>query len=115
MRVLVTGAGGFIGMHLALRLKREGFEVAGIDNFSPYYDVALKRARAQELARAGVHCESVDLAEVAETLALVRDGGFSHVAHLAAQPGVRYSLLNPAAYLRNNIDAFGAILEACRQ
>jgi UDP-glucuronate 4-epimerase len=114
MKVLVTGAAGFIGMHLALRLKRDGAQVAGVDNFDPYYDVSLKRARAQELARAGVRCETLDLADAAATAALLRDGGFTHVTHLAAQPGVRYSLINPGAYLRNNIDAFGAVLEGCR-
>ena len=114
MKVLVTGAAGFIGMHLALRLARDGVEVAGVDNFSPYYDVALKRARARELARAGVPCETLDLADAAATLRHVRDEGFTHVAHLAAQPGVRYSLVDPAAYWRNNVDAFGAMLEACR-
>lgn len=115
MRVLVTGAAGFIGMHLALRLKRDGIDVAGVDNFDPYYDVALKRARMEQLGRAGVHCETLDLAEVVATADLVRDGKFTRVAHLAAQPGVRYSLVNPGAYLRNNIIAFGAMLEACRQ
>jgi UDP-glucuronate 4-epimerase len=114
MKVLVTGAAGFIGMHLALRLKRGGLDVAGVDSFDPYYDVSLKRARAQELARTGVRCETLDLADAAATAALLREGAFSHVAHLAAQPGVRYSLINPAAYLRNNIDAFGAVLEGCR-
>ena len=114
MKALVTGAAGFIGMHLALRLKRDGVDVAGVDNFSPYYDVALKRARAQELSRAGIRCENLDLADAAATLALLRDGGFTHVAHLAAQPGVRHSLVDPAAYLRNNIVAFGAVLEGCR-
>jgi UDP-glucuronate 4-epimerase len=113
-RVLVTGAAGFIGMHLALRLKRDGADVAGVDNFDPYYDVSLKRARADRLAAAGVHCATHDLADAAETLALLRDGHFSHVAHLAAQPGVRYSLINPGAYLRNNIEAFGTVLEGCR-
>jgi UDP-glucuronate 4-epimerase len=115
MRVLVTGAAGFIGMHLALRLKRDGADVAGVDNFDPYYDIALKRARANRLAAAGVPCDALDLADATATLALLRDGGFSHVAHLAAQPGVRYSLVNPGAYLRNNIDAFGAVLEGCRR
>jgi len=113
MKVLVTGAAGFIGMHLALRLKRDGAAVTGVDNFDPYYDVALKRARADRLRTAGVPCETLDLA-TAESDPLLRRGGFSHVVHLAAQPGVRYSLVNPAAYLRNNIDAFGVVLEGCR-
>jgi UDP-glucuronate 4-epimerase len=114
MRVLVTGAAGFIGMHLALRLKRDGADVAGVDSFDPYYDIALKRARADRLAAAGVPWNTLDLADAAATLGLLRDGDFSHVAHLAAQPGVRYSLVNPGAYLRNNVDAFGAVLEGCR-
>ena len=114
MKVLVTGAAGFIGMHLALRLNRDGAEVTGVDNFSPYYDVALKRARAAELSAAGVRCEAVDLVDMASARALIGDHGFTHVAHLAAQPGVRHSLIDPAAYWRNNIDAFGSVLEACR-
>ena len=114
MKVLVTGAAGFIGMHLALRLARDGAEVSGVDSFDPYYDVGLKRARAKLLAAAGVHCEVVDLADAKAARAVFDRGNFSHVAHLAAQPGVRYSLINPAAYLRNNIDAFGAVIEACR-
>ncbi len=113
MRVLVTGAAGFIGMHLALRLKRDGATVTGVDSFDPYYDVGLKRARARQLGAAGVTCETVDLATAAAA-ELLRCGDFSHVVHLAAQPGVRYSLVNPGAYLRNNVDAFGAVLEGCR-
>jgi len=114
MTTLVTGAAGFIGMHLALRLARDGADVVGVDNFDPYYDVALKRARADQLARAGVRCIELDLADHAATEALFRDARYTRVAHLAAQPGVRYSLQNPAAYIRNNIDAFGAVIEACR-
>jgi len=114
MKVLVTGAAGFIGMHLAERLKRDGADVTGVDDFDPYYDVSLKRDRAARLVAAGVAVETLDLADAAATLALFRGGNFTHVAHLAAQPGVRYSLVNPAAYLRNNIDAFGAVLEGCR-
>jgi UDP-glucuronate 4-epimerase len=114
MKVLVTGAAGFIGMHLALRLARDGADLVGVDNFDPYYDVALKRARADQLARAGVRCVELDLADHTATAALFRDGGYTHVAHLAAQPGVRYSLQNPAAYIRNNIDAFASVIEACR-
>ena len=114
MTTLVTGAAGFIGMHLALRLARDGADVVGVDNFDPYYDVALKRARADQLARAGVRCIELDLADHAATEALFRDGRYTRVAHLAAQPGVRYSLQNPAAYIRNNIDAFASVIEACR-
>jgi len=114
MKVLVTGAAGFIGMHLALRLRRDGIDVAGVDNFSPYYDVGLKQARASELARAGIACARLDIAACDATDELVRGGGFNCVVHLAAQPGVRYSLIDPAAYWRNNVDAFGSILEACR-
>jgi UDP-glucuronate 4-epimerase len=114
MRVLVTGAAGFIGMHLALRLRADGAEVVGVDSFDPYYDVSLKHDRAARLAAAGVTCSALDLADLAPAEALFRAGGFSHVVHLAAQPGVRYSLVNPAAYLRNNVDAFGTVLEGCR-
>ena len=114
MKVLVTGAAGFIGMHLAERLKRDGMQVLGVDDFDPYYDVGLKRARVARLAAAGVACDDVDLADPAAALAVLRNGRFTHVAHLAAQPGVRYSLANPGAYLRNNIEAFGAVLEGCR-
>ena len=114
MKTLVTGAAGFIGMHLALRLKREGVDVVGVDSFDPYYDVGLKRARAARLGAAGVPCETIDLADAAATLGLLREGRFAQVAHLAAQPGVRYSLVNPAAYLHNNVVAFGAVLEGCR-
>ena len=114
MKVLVTGAAGFIGMHLAERLKRDGAQVLGVDDFDPYYDVGLKRARAARLAAGGVACDDVDLADPAAALVVLRKGRFTHVAHLAAQPGVRYSLVNPGAYLRNNIEAFGAVLEGCR-
>ena len=115
MKALVTGAAGFIGMHLALRLKRDGVEVDGVDSFDPYYDVALKRARAAMLETAGVRCDTLDLADPTATARLFGEGHYTHIAHLAAQPGVRYSLVNPAAYLRNNVDAFGGVLEGCRR
>jgi UDP-glucuronate 4-epimerase len=114
-RVLVTGAAGFIGMHASAALLARGDAVVGVDNLDPYYDVALKEARLATLAgRPGFAFERLDLADAQATARLFRDGGFERVVHLAAQPGVRYSLENPAAYLRNNVDAFGHVLEGCR-
>ena len=114
-RVLVTGAAGFIGMHAARALLERGATVIGVDNFDPYYDVTLKEARLATLTglpKFSFH--RLDLADSAATAKLFRDQQFTHVVHLAAQPGVRYSLENPGAYLRNNVDAFGCILEGCR-
>jgi len=115
MRVLVTGAAGFIGMHAAQRLTTDGAIVVGVDNFDPYYDVALKHARIMQLeATPGFTFEPADLADAAAAKRLLRDRSFDTVVHLAAQPGVRHSLVNPEAYVRNNLTAFGHLLEACR-
>jgi UDP-glucuronate 4-epimerase len=114
-RVLVTGAAGFIGMHTARALLDEGAHVVGVDSLDPYYDVDLKQARIAELARAPrFEFHRIDLAEPDVCDALLRGRAFDAVVHLAAQPGVRYSLVNPAAYVRNNLVAFGHVLEACR-
>jgi len=113
--VLVTGVAGFIGMHTARVLLDAGARVLGIDNFEPYYDVALKEARLATLAgRTGFRFLRHDLAEAAPTAALFRTEAPKLVVHLAAQPGVRYSLIAPEAYLRNNVTAFGHVLEGCR-
>jgi UDP-glucuronate 4-epimerase len=115
MRVLVTGAAGFIGMHASRVLLAQGAAVVGVDNFDPYYDVNLKEARLATLAGTpGFEFIRADLAEVDATADLFRHGRFTHVVHLAAQPGVRHSLTHPHAYLRNNVDAFGCVLEGCR-
>ena len=115
MKVLVTGCAGFIGMHAAERLLGAGAAVTGVDNLDPYYDVALKEARLARLAgRPGFSFERLDLAEPTEARRLLHHGRFTHVVHLAAQPGVRYSLVNPEAYVRNNLVAFGHLLEGCR-
>ena len=115
MRVLVTGAAGFIGMHAARALLAQGADVVGVDNFDPYYDVALKKARIATITGTpGFAFIRADLADVDATADLFRHGRFTHVVHLAAQPGVRHSLTHPHAYLRNNVDAFGCVLEGCR-
>ena len=114
-RILVTGAAGFIGMPMARALLARGASVVGVDNFDPYYDVALKEARLATLTgEPQFTFRRIDLADAAATAQLFRDDTFTHVVHLAAQPGVRYSLENPAAYIRNNVDAFGFVLEGCR-
>jgi len=114
-RVLVTGAAGFIGMHTSAALLARGDAVVGVDDLDPYYDVALKQARLAELTGLdGFAFERLDLADADATARLFRDGRFDGVVHLAAQPGVRYSLVNPSAYLRANVDAFGCVLEGCR-
>src|SRR3982751_2524521 len=115
MHVLVTGVAGFIGMHTARALLAQGARVTGVDNFEPYYDVKLKEARLATLAgTAGFAFERLDLAESEPTARLFRDGAVSHVVHLAAQAGVRHSLSHPDAYIRNNVTAFGHVLEGCR-
>ncbi len=114
-RVLLTGAAGFIGMHVGERLLAAGCEVIGVDNLDPYYDVALKEARLARLLRHGsFRFERLDLVDAAATARLFRDGAFADVVHLAAQPGVRHSLVNPEAYFGSNLTAFGHVVEGCR-
>ena len=116
MRVLVTGAAGFIGMHTARALLDAGATVTGVDNLDPYYDVQLKEARlATLLPEARFRFERIDLADPLATSRLFEAGHFDRVVHLAAQPGVRHSLTHPQAYYRNNIVAFGHVLEGARR
>jgi len=117
MKVLVTGAAGFIGYHVARRLAESTqCEVLGIDNLSSYYDVALKRARLEELAG----CErfrflQTDFAEADKFIGLMGHFKPDYVAHLGAQPGVRHSTENPAAYVHSNLVGFANVLEGCRR
>src|SRR5262245_35054847 len=100
MKILVTGAAGFIGMHCARRLLERGDEVLGIDNLSDYYDVELKRARIAQLTpRAGFRFIQQDIADEAAVRRLFADERPQRVLHLAAQPGVRYPLTHPQPYV----------------
>jgi UDP-glucuronate 4-epimerase len=114
--ILVTGAAGFIGSALAARLARDGHAVAGCDNYTDYYEVALKHARvAQLLQPVGVPLHNIDLAEKSHVEGIFKALRPDVIIHLAAQPGVRYSLINPAAYVSANLTAFGHVIEAARQ
>ena len=113
--ILVTGAAGFIGFHVARRLVEAGREVIGIDNLSPYYDPRLKQARLQQLAGAkNFKFVRQDLADRKATAALFAEHRFPFVIHLAAQAGVRHSLVDPYAYADANFEGFLNILEGCR-
>ncbi len=116
MKVLVTGAAGFIGSALAEALCARGDEVVGIDNLNAYYDVNLKRARLARLdAAANFSFLEIDIADAEATRNCFAQNGFDGVLHMAAQAGVRYSLENPAAYIDSNLVGFGNLLESCRQ
>ncbi len=115
MTVIVTGAAGFIGMHVAERLLDRGETVIGVDSFNTYYDPALKAARAARLeGRHGFTLVRLDIAEHEAMRALVADSGPDRVIHLAAQAGVRYSIDHPFAYERSNLMGHLSVLEACR-
>lgn len=118
MRVLVTGAAGFIGYHVTIALLSRGDEVVGVDNLNDYYDVRLKDAR---LAQIQAHPNAdkfkfikQDLADTQATAQIFAEQKFQRVVHLAAQAGVRYSLENPHAYVQSNLVAFVNVLEGCR-
>ena len=116
MKLLVTGAAGFIGMHTAERLLQDGHEVIGLDNVNDYYEVSLKRARLAELARhPGFGFHEFGIEDGARLQALFQAERPQRVVHLAAQAGVRYSISHPQAYADSNLLGFTHILEACRQ
>ena len=117
MTVLVTGAAGFIGLHVAHALAERGERVVGIDNLDPYYDVALKRARLARLdALDRFSFHTLDITDGEGMDALIADNpDITRVVHLAAQAGVRYSLIDPFAYIRVNVDGHLVVLDACRR
>jgi UDP-glucuronate 4-epimerase len=114
--VIVTGAAGFIGMHVCERLLARGERVIGVDNFNAYYDPRLKDGRAARLARLpGFDMARIDIADAPALEMLFHQSAPSRVVHLAAQAGVRYSIDNPFAYERSNLAGHLSVLEACRR
>ena len=113
--VLLTGAAGFIGMHVAARLLRDGHRVVGIDNLNDYYDPALKRARLARLqASPGFEFHLIDIAQAQAVDQLFARCRPEYVVHLAAQAGVRHALTQPFSYVGSNLQGSTAVLEACR-
>lgn len=115
MKFLITGAAGFIGFHLARRFLRAGESVFGLDNLNDYYSVQLKKDRLKLLQQESrFHFEPIDLADEAALKTYFATHGFTHVVNLAAQAGVRYSLINPQSYVSSNMVGFANLLECCR-
>jgi len=114
-KILITGAAGFIGMHVAKVLLAQGHQVHGIDNINDYYETSLKDARlAQISGHANFTFAKLDIADTSNLLAFFDKGQFDTVIHLAAQAGVRYSITNPHAYAQSNLVGFVNVLEGCR-
>ncbi len=115
MKILLTGAAGFIGYHTTLNLLARGHEIVGLDNLNDYYDVTLKEARRDRLSRqSGFRFVKLDLADDGGMKDLFARERFERVVHLAAQAGVRYSLENPHSYVRSNVTGTLNVLEGCR-
>lgn len=115
MKILVTGAAGFIGSHVIRRLSADGHDIVGIDNLNDYYDVNLKLARLELLKTVpSFQFHKLDIADKEAVQGLFANGKFERVIHLAAQAGVRYSLSHPHAYIDSNITGTVNVLEGCR-
>ena len=116
MVVLLTGVAGFVGYHVAEALLRQGVQVIGVDNFNEYYEVSLKEARAARLADPGFALHRADIADLPAMSAIIEASPpITHVIHLAAQAGVRYSMVNPYAYIQSNVMGHTVVLELARK
>jgi UDP-glucuronate 4-epimerase len=113
-RIFISGIAGFIGFHLARFLKKQNIYVIGIDNFNDYYDVNLKNLRRDILKKENIDVIKLDLNETKKLEEILKKNKITHFVNLAAQAGVRYSLQNPKAYLKSNIDGFVSVLEAIK-
>lgn len=114
-KIFITGAAGFIGSHLALHLKKRGDFVIGCDNFSSYYDISLKRQRSAILKENGVEVLEFDISDMDAVDKVIRENGITHIVHLAAQAGVRYSIQHPQVYVQANVHGFVQLLEVCKR
>ena len=114
MRLLVTGAAGFIGYHLSAFCKKMGLHVIGYDNFSPYYDISLKQNREKALYQQGIVVHHADIRNTQFLKKIVESEKITHIVHLAAQAGVRHSISHPEDYVSANLEGFVSILEAAR-
>ncbi|HSX03921.1 MAG TPA: NAD-dependent epimerase/dehydratase family protein [Rhabdochlamydiaceae bacterium] len=114
-RIFITGIAGFIGFHLAKFLKQKNQFVIGCDNFNDYYDPNLKKKRAAQLANLGIQVIDADICNAEKIAAELENHQISHVVHLAAQAGVRYSIIAPEKYVHSNLQGFAALLEILRR
>lgn len=114
LRIFITGQAGFIGYHTALALAKEGHFVAGCDNFNDYYDISLKRKRADMLKTAGIETFEMPVQDISSLSAFFQENKITHLIHLAAQAGVRYSYENPQAFTNDNLVGFMDLLEFYR-
>lgn len=113
--IFITGAAGFIGFHLAKHLAERGENVLGYDNFNDYYSPQLKRLRVEQLHKMGITVLEGDICDSLTLQTAIQKHQSTHLVHLAAQAGVRYSLTNPQAYVKTNLEGFINILEVCRK
>ncbi|MDJ0651491.1 MAG: GDP-mannose 4,6-dehydratase [Simkaniaceae bacterium] len=113
-KILITGIAGFIGFHLAFFLSKKGDDVIGCDNFNDYYTPELKKSRADKLKELGVEVIPLAIQEIQKIASLLEEKGITHIVHLAAQAGVRYSITHPMPYIDSNLTGFLAILELAR-